>query len=104
LIVISQALEENKNENLSVDSFVLVKFFLNKRERFYIGQILEKIGDTCYSIKFLRHKKKGRFYWPIVDDVSQIFTTEIVMVMAEPKRERRGILIFDLKLVKFVIS
>lgn len=78
----------------------MVKFTLEKREKFYVGQVIDITDGNTYEVKFLRHKGKGKFVWPITEDVSVICVTDIERVLSKPVTQRRGTITFDLSTFK----
>lgn len=96
---IVETMQKNTIE-VSVNQFVLVKFSTEKSTRYFIGKVLAKLSVSCFKIKFLRHRGKGIFIWPPVEDVSTMYTTDLEMVVPNPKEERRGALRFDISSMK----
>lgn len=90
--------KHNEGTNLEIKggSYVLVKFLTDKRTKYYIGEVT-KIYDNSYKVKFLRNKGNGRFAWPIIEDTSVVYRTDINQIIQNPISERRGIKTFDLK-------
>lgn len=94
--------EDNSNEEerstlaLDINSYILVKFRLEKRNKYYIGQIVEVIDSYSYKVKFLRNKGNCKFAWPITDDISLITKDDIENVIPTLLHERRGIKTFDI--------
>lgn len=90
--------------DLKTGSFVLVKFILEKRTKFYIGEVIEVRGKKGYKIKFLRHKGEGKFAWPINDDISFIYKCDIESIIDNPISEKRGMKIFKISQFNFKID
>lgn len=97
-------LDSNIEIEIIVDSYILVRFKMEKRSKYFLGQVLQLYGKSSCKVKFLRHKRNGKFAWPINDDVSIVENTDIVQVLSNPISERRGIKTFDLSMVKYKID
>lgn len=70
---------EVKNENLSVDDFIVVKFCTKKTVVHFVGQIMEKNGDEL-QVKFLR-RKGLKFY---VHDISAVEIQDVLKKLSAP--------------------
>lgn len=95
--------DERMEKEITVGSYVLVKFLTYKSQKHYIGEVI-KIYDHSYTVKFLRNKGNGRFAFPITEDISVVFKNDIEEILQNPLSERRGIKTFDLKHVKIKIE
>ncbi|CAG4958392.1 unnamed protein product [Parnassius apollo] len=89
--------KENDMYEIGIDKYVLVKFSTSKLAKYYIGLVI-KYNDLerVYTIKYLRKNSKGTFYWPLVDDVSEITLLDVEKTLPNPQVGRRGTLKFDL--------
>lgn len=98
--------KDSNNAGMEIikDSHVVVRFELEKRNKYFLGQVLQLVGNVTFEVNFLRHKGNGRFAWPVLDDVSIIDKTEIVQVLPNPTSDRRGIKTFDLSTLTFKIE
>jgi len=79
------------------DDWVLVKFSKNKSIYYYVGQVIDNKEDC--TVKFLRKlksKKKDciKFVWPTIDDVGMVLEPDIMVILPEPSKGRRGKLLF----------
>lgn len=54
----TKSYKEHRNAEIKVtkDCYVLVEFKLEKRSKFYLGQVLQLFGKNSDEVKFLRHK------------------------------------------------
>ncbi|KAJ2937841.1 hypothetical protein O0L34_g17819 [Tuta absoluta] len=91
-------------QTIDVCSYVLVKFQLEKRTKYYVGQVLEVYGNHSYKVKFLRNKGKGKFAWPINDDISLVDKDDVVNIVPKLIHERRGIKTLNISNCNFVIG
>jgi len=79
------------------DDWVLVKFSKNKSIYYYVGQVIDNKEDCI--VKFLRKLKSKKedcikFVWPTIDDVGMVLETDIMVILPEPSKGRRGELLF----------
>ncbi|CAK1601538.1 unnamed protein product [Parnassius mnemosyne] len=97
--------KENDIYERGVDKYVLVKFSTSKLAKYYIGLVI-KYNDLerVYTIKYLRKNSKGTFYWPLVDDVSEITLLDVEKTLPNPQVGRRGTLKFDLDNLGVLLS
>lgn len=97
--------KENNDCEISVDRYVLVKFATPKLVKYYIG-LVTKYNDLerVYTIKYLRKNSKGTFYWPAVDDISEITLLDVEKTLPNPQVGRRGKLKFDLDSLSVALS
>lgn len=91
--------ENLQSYTLDPQDFILVKFHTNKRDRFYIGQIICLVGDNpCqYQVKFLRKKaskKDTYFIFPDITDECTVNDTQVVRKLKPPTDLRRGRFMF----------
>lgn len=98
--------EEKIEKKIKIHTFLLIKFAVPKGTKYYIGQVIDLKKDTnSVKVKFLRNKGNGRFAWPIVDDICDVFTIDIEKVLPDPVSRRRGIHIFNVKVLEnYVIN
>jgi hypothetical protein len=83
-------------ETPSEGSFLLVKFNLERgATKYFVGKVIALEDENNFKLAFLRHKGKGKFAWPINDDISIINKVDIEVVLPKPITQRRGILTFD---------
>lgn len=97
------------SEEIDVDDWVLVSFepdnfklscSKNSNYMYYIGQIIEKKNRTIFLGSFLRSKTtreyKGMVYgFPVVRDVCEFSTSQIVGKLERPIHYGRGLLKFN---------
>lgn len=98
--------QNNKQEDseLNKSDFVIVQFPTEKRNRFYIGQITDKVSDDEFVINFLRKRvglKESYFYFPNVKDEDFILKKDIVKKLKSPK-VTRGKYVFVLEMLEMV--
>lgn len=93
--------EKNNNAEMKIikDSYVLVRFELEKRSKYFLGQVMELYGKFSCEVKFWRHKGIRKFAWPISEDVSIVDVTDIVQLFPNPILDRRGIKTFDISML-----
>lgn len=76
--------------------WVLVKFCKNKSTYYYTGQVIDNNKDCM--VKFLRKLKSKtehyKFVWPTINDVGMVFEQDIMVILPEPSKGRRGELLF----------
>lgn len=96
--------EDSNTDILTTNSYVLVKFKLEKSTKFYLGHVVQILGKCTYEVKFLRHKGNGRFVWPVHDDISLIDKSDIEKLVSKPFSDRRGIKKFDISILKYKIE
>lgn len=97
--------ENNDSESIDVDRYVLVKFATSKLMKYYIGLVIKySDSERLYTIKYLRKNLKGTFYWPTVDDISEVTLLDIEKTLPNPQVGRRGKLKFNLDNFGIVLS
>lgn len=101
----TSAQENNNNEELDKEDFVIVAFKTQKTTIHFIGKILRKDEDSYYEVKFLRKRKKA-FIFPDENDISHVRRNEIVKVLQQPEcpSSSREIFYFQEDLSKFKIN
>lgn len=72
-------------ENLNIEDYVVVKIVANKKEFYYIGQILSFSKKEC-EIYFLRKSKKvsNKFFFPDIKNVAVAKNSDIVLRLSKP--------------------
>ncbi|CAK1590184.1 unnamed protein product [Parnassius mnemosyne] len=84
-------------KSLYIGQYILVKFESTKNTNKYYCGLITKISEReGVFAKFMRYKNGG-FYWPTVPDTSIVFENDIVQILPNPYKNRRGILYFDVK-------
>lgn len=82
---------------VKVDSWVLVKFSINKLRQtdvyHYVGKVKEILPDREITVKFLRKKEKC-FVYPNITDEGIVLINDIVKILPEPTI-RRGMHTFN---------
>lgn len=69
---------EDDASELTVNDFILVKFTLKSRIRFFIGLVEEVFLTEC-SVKFLRRERKSQYFvYPLVEDIRLVSNDEVV--------------------------
>lgn len=81
------------SQNISIGSYVLVKFPTKKTFTYYVGLVIHLCSIAGWKIRFLR-KKGNSFVWPHVNDESYVLEEDICTVLPTPVDCRRGRLIF----------
>lgn len=89
---LSDEFSEEENTKLLQDDdiihendYLLVKFPLKSNTLFYIGKVLEVTNYSEYLIKFLRRKTSDyTFYYPVIDDISTVDRSDIVLKLPQP--------------------
>ncbi|XP_074037775.1 uncharacterized protein [Leptinotarsa decemlineata] len=79
----SESDDEVEYKNLSLNDYVLVKFYTKKTVVHYVGLIKEKIGYSTLEVQFLR-KKGQQFHFPLIDDTSIVEIGDIVRKLQPP--------------------
>lgn len=62
----------------------------------YIGRVLEKYEEGDYEVKFLRKSERGKFVFPVVDDVAAVQVKDIIQVLTKYETHREIYTFFDL--------
>jgi len=89
--------KENNDCEVGIDRYVLVKFTSSKLVKYYIGLVTDYNDlERVYTVKDLRKNLKGTFYWPAVDDFSEVTLLDIEHTLSHPQVGRRGELKFHL--------
>lgn len=82
-----ESLKELTNETLNPLDFVLVRFPVKNTMVHFVGQILAIDETGALRIKFLRRKGlSSTFYFPTIDDLSNIDADDIVAKLLLPSR------------------
>lgn len=73
-------------QNITEESFLLIKFEKKKSVTYYVGQVIEKFNSSEFKISFLR-KKPGswNFVFPTNKDEGTVDVSDIELVLPEPK-------------------
>ncbi|KAI4468033.1 homeobox-like domain superfamily [Holotrichia oblita] len=70
-----------QHDVIQIGHFVIVKFLVDKKEIFFVAQVLT-ILDKEYSVKFLRRRgKSNNFAFPAVDDISVVNREDVVFIL-----------------------
>jgi len=77
---------------VAIDDWVWVKF---TNRKYYAGQVQVVYGNYEFEIKFLRHRHESTYFWPDINDISDIEFRQIVKKLKKPKIGRRGEIIFE---------
>lgn len=86
---------EELEEALQPQDFILTSFPTNKRERKFVGRIVDICGGR-YVVNFLRKKtssKEQYFYFPEIADIQEIEKSQIIQKI-KPRDLRRGRFVF----------
>lgn len=76
-----------------VNNFVVVEYKSKRSVKNYIGMVLsEEVGG--FSVKFLRSKTDGSFYFPEEDDIALVDYCDIKQVLNSPELNRRQNYVF----------
>lgn len=96
-------IEESLEERLDTNDFVLIKLQGRKQTKHYFAaQILENT-DIKLTVKFLKYDGE-KFYWPTVDDISEIERCEIEKKLPNPEIDRRLKLYFHIDFSKYLMD
>nr|CAI5862881.1 unnamed protein product [Callosobruchus analis] len=90
------------SQEISVGKWVLVKYGMKKRVKFYVGIVQMQVDDR-WEIRFAR-RRENTFVWPILEDIDHITADSIVQILPNPKINKRGIISFDFKFKNMAIS
>ncbi|KAJ3619046.1 hypothetical protein MTP99_005835 [Tenebrio molitor] len=85
--------ETDINE-IAVGRWVIIQYNSKKSTRHYIGQIKSRAGCE-WNVGFLKHTKNNSFTWPQIEDTDVIMDENIIRVLPEPIKDRRGHIIFN---------
>lgn len=74
------------NQRLQINQYVLVSFPTNKRERKFLGRVVDLPNDQGGKLKvnFLRknlNSKQHYFYFPNVEDIDEIEASQVVRIL-----------------------
>lgn len=73
------------DDEIHQNDFVLVKFSLKISVSYYVGKVIESLNLNEFPIKYLRRKVPGyKFYYPLVDDISTVDRSDLVLKLPEP--------------------
>lgn len=82
---------------LTCGQWLLVKYVSEKKSvKYYIGQVVNDQGDQP-KVKFLKRNEVSAintFKWPDKDDIDFVQRESVVMKLAQPQTDRRGLLSF----------
>lgn len=88
-------------ENINLEDFVVVEFETNKRNRYYVGQVLMcDFENNFIKVKCLR-KKASKFdnltYFvePSTIDLTEVSVSAITKILPSPRIGRRGMITFE---------
>ncbi|XP_046394382.1 uncharacterized protein LOC124162069 [Ischnura elegans] len=84
--------------SLTENSFVLLKFGTNKRDRLFVGKVIEVCSNKKIRVQCLRKKntaKETYFRFPDVADECIVGKSQIVRQLAPPRDLRRGRFVFS---------
>jgi hypothetical protein len=77
--------ELTDDQEISTNDYVLVKFPSKKNVIYYIGKIQQIVDMDEYQVKFLRRKSSYlKFFYPDVDDVSEVNRQDIFAILPPP--------------------
>jgi len=73
-------------QDITVNSFLLVKFETKKSVHYYVGQVTDKYGPTEFKVSFLR-KKAGswNFAFPSIKDEGTVYLADVVLLLPKPQ-------------------
>lgn len=95
-------LDRTEKENVNFGSYAVVEFKTNKRNRYFVGEVI-KLEKNTIKVKCLR-KKSGYintidnltyFVEPSTDDLTEVSRSAIKKVLKPPLIGRRGVMSFD---------
>lgn len=67
--------------------FVLIELETEKKNlKYYVAEILEKVGNDEWNVKYLRVTIRGQFYYPNVDEISTIGLGSIKKIVTPVRR------------------
>lgn len=77
------SIEEEHNQKVKVDDWVIVKFYGKKRMRYFVGLVTDN-NHNVLTVKFARRLEGNRFKWPDVTDVSEVDLVQIDTCISPP--------------------
>lgn len=103
-IILTECISGENEENLD-QKWVLVKFSAFKSLKHYVGQVVSINENKTVRVKFVRKTKKKEGYtlfsYPTQDDFFNVYPADIVSILPEPSRGRRGVLMFNIDFAKY---
>ncbi|KAK9708599.1 hypothetical protein QE152_g27124 [Popillia japonica] len=95
------SIQENEETDncISIDKWVVVQYTTNKTINHFVGQVQGKSGSR-WTVKFTRISK-NKFVWPTVEDMDDVDENHIIKILPNPVTNRRGIFEFKLNIKKY---
>lgn len=108
----SEQLEKEKENHHTApfceNDWLLVKFCTKKYVKHYVGIVLNINDNGSPVVKYTRKKSKVEgdtiFTFPVLDDISEVHTEDIVSKLPTPAIGRRGQIIFKMSFHSFNIQ
>lgn len=79
---------EESNEQIGVGQWALVQYCTKKSVKHFVGQIIENTNEG-WLLKFTKYRDKY-FFWPEKEDTDLVDSENILKILPEPLKSRRG--------------